>query len=83
MELTDKQITEIIDYLQGSCNALDDAIHLITEGEANILEEVSNWRELCDRLDQAHFLCSKCGWWSEAGDYAEGEEDVCSDCGED
>jgi len=85
IKLTDEQINEIVDYIQGSCKTLDEAVHDITEGEADGIDEVSNWRELCDTVDRTHFLCVQCGWWSEAGDYAEVQEnpngDVCSDCG--
>lgn len=87
IKLTNKQIQEICDYLQGSCHSLEEAITEITEDAADSLEAIENWRELCATLDDQHFLCVQCGWWSEAGDYAEIQEnpngDVCSDCGPD
>lgn len=81
MELSDRQIEEVIDYIQGSCMRLDQAIYDVTEGVFEGLEDVTNWQQLCASLDNAHFLCSVCGWWNEAGNYAEGEDDVCTDCG--
>lgn len=81
--LTDIEIEEIIGHIQGSCLSLDQAIVDVTEDKVDGLDAVTNWRELCDRLDQRHFLCSVCGWWTEAGNYADGDDDVCADCGED
>lgn len=81
--LSDTEIEEVISHIQGSCMSLDQAIHDITDGRIDGLDEVSNWREMADRLDQVHFLCSKCGWWTETGNYADSDEECCADCGED
>lgn len=86
--LTQEQINEIISDLQGTCQSLDKVIYDVTEGAANGLNEVANWMQFCDVLDNIIFMCAECGWWCEAGDYAEVQEDnpdgdVCSDCGPD
>ena len=82
--LTDTEINEIVDYIQGTCMSLDQAVHDITEGCIDGVDGAANWRELCDTVDRNHFLCVQCGWWSEVGDYAEVQEnpsgDICSDC---
>ena len=88
--LTEAQINEILDTIQGSCMSLEQAIALVTEdpdtGECiSDLSELANEQELHDAVDRSHFVCAECGWWCEAGDYAEVQEnpngDVCSDCG--
>lgn len=85
MRFTDEQINEVVDFIQGSCEPLDAAVYSITDGELDSVDQVENWRELCDTVDRNHFMCVACGWWSEVGDYAEVQDnasgDVCSDCG--
>lgn len=85
MILTRNQIDEIVNYLQGSCHTVDDAIYAVTDGQLETIEEITNWQELFDILESQHFLCTRCGWWSEAGYYAEyvEEENVCADCDDD
>jgi hypothetical protein len=77
MVLSDEQINEIVDYIRGTCTSLDQAIYDITNNELDMLDQVANWRELCDAVDLSQFLCDNCGWWSEASEASEG---VCSDC---
>jgi hypothetical protein len=59
----------------------------MTDEAIHGLDEVENWQELCDRVDQLVFLCEECGWWCEVGDYAKVQNnhngDICSNCGED
>ena len=91
--LTQAEIKEIVEDLQGTCKSLDQAICDVVDqrvGNDRIygLEGVVNWTQLCSYLDDRLFLCAKCGWWCEAGDYAEHQPDpdngdICSDCGED
>ncbi len=63
MRLTEEQIQKIVEDLQGTCKSLDQSICEITDGEAEGLDEVDNWQELCDAVDRAHFCCAGCGWW--------------------
>lgn len=85
MELTEKQIEEVVNFIQGSCESLDNAIAVVTEDTIDGLDGVTNWEELCAAVDRAHFLCAQCGWWCEVGDYAETQDnpngDICTDCG--
>lgn len=78
MILTNKQIDDIIYFLQGSCKSLDEAIEAITDGEIGSQTAVTNEQELCDRLDNTIFCCDGCGWWCDIGE--ECGDRLCEDC---
>jgi len=77
-------IDEIIEYLQGSCKSLDEAVDTFYPG----LDSMDLEDEHYEAIDNALFLCEECGWWCEVGDYAMDQdmeivgENICGDCGE-
>lgn len=81
--LTDKQIDELIEYLQGSCKSLDEGVFACFDlDNTDIITQ-----EQHSQIENVIFTCECCGWWCEAGDYADFENhtyngDICSDCGE-
>jgi len=86
-KLSQEEIREVVDYLQGSCKSIEEALIDVTDDKVDGLESLSNWQELCSAIDDVMFLCAQCGWWCEAGDYAENQPDdcngdICLECGE-
>lgn len=84
--LTQAEISEVLEYLQGSCHSIEHALDVVTDGEINDLSQLANEDELHNEVERMMFLCVQCGWWAEAGDYAEvqpndGNGDICTDCG--
>jgi hypothetical protein len=85
--LTEAEINDLINYLQGTCMSLDEALMQLFD--IDYMSDIENEMEVCQTIDNAIFLCYQCGWWCEAGDwitdespnYVEGEE-ICSQCGE-
>jgi hypothetical protein len=70
---------EIIDYLQGSCATLDEAIDVVLDGE-EITEEQKT--EIESEISGEIFCCATCGWWHENSDMAD-DSDNCVECEED
>jgi len=75
--ITDEQIEEIKEYLQGSCNTLDDAVQTIcgdsySEDDLSIeqIEDIENWTRECEQ----------CNWWCETSEFSEGDGTICDDC---
>ncbi len=86
--LTQDEISEVVNGLQGTCQTIDNIINMyIADDDIEGVDDISNEMELCDAIDNALFECATCGWWCEAGDYAENQNnpsgDICSDCNED
>ena len=83
--LSQEELNELIAYLLGSCKSVDEALNDITEGKVESAYEVDNEDEMYSQIDQVTFECVQCGWWCEAGDYAEVQDnpcgDICTDCG--
>jgi len=71
---------QVAESLMGSCNSIDDILRQYELNENLVVDS-----EFCATIDDLVFLCPYCGWWSEAGDYADDEiceaagESVCSD----
>ena len=84
MRLTDEQINELIDYLQGTCKSLDQGIYELFDIDHS---DVTNDMAMYNQIDNAIFNCGRCGWWCEVGDWIIQEEfcgeEICSQCGED
>lgn len=80
--VTSEQLTRIIEYLQGSCETLDNAIKTITENDE--LDEDCLTEEQLEEIDDHIFNCTTCGWWYEVGECSESDdgEMVCLDCDE-
>lgn len=78
--VTDEQIEQIIQYLQGTCmNTVDSALNeLFSLSESDLTEEQM------EHIDQELFNCDVCGWWCESSENAGTDgENVCNDCSED
>ncbi len=80
IKVSDKQIQELIEYLQGTCKSLSEGL------DAFDLEEDDLTDEQRQTIDDEIFNCSKCGWWCEISQEVGSEtcgELVCDDCFED
>ena len=77
--INDAEMEELIEYLQGSCNTLDDGLEALFNGEVAELSEEGH-----AILDERIFNCTECGWWCAQEENAaeEGEEWICKDCAE-
>lgn len=70
-------VQELIDYLQGTTNTLDDGMETLYSGMD--FEELTE--EDHDQIDNQIFECEVCGWWCEISEQHEGEENgICDDC---
>jgi hypothetical protein len=73
--LTDEQVSQLADSLNGTCDGLD-----------GILEELFPGAELDDgdalELDLSVFLCETCGWWCDQSESAAQTESgwICDNC---
>ena len=77
MKFTRENIDELIQYLQGSCNSLDEGIQTIL-GD---YDSTDLSPENCDQIDNEIFLCTGCGWWCEVSEMSEeDDEQVCVEC---
>ena len=65
---------EIIDFLTGSSNSLDNALNLF---EAEDLRDHDSFLVM---LDEQIFLCDSCGWWSLPEEQSMSDELHCNDC---
>jgi len=83
MTVTEEQLTEIIDYLQGTCKSLEEGISAILDIECENADEYLTLEQFY-YIDEHIFLCDTCGWWCEVGDFSANDEDymVCSECGD-
>lgn len=81
MVLTEDQMREILDYLQGSCKDLNDAMRDLFELDDY---DIENEKELWHYVENWIFLCNSCGWWCEMCEETatgQGEADFgCKDC---
>jgi hypothetical protein len=75
--VTQKQLDELIDHIQGSCIGLDAGCEDLGFSEAELTLEQRYY------IDSKILECSTCGWWFEYGDWSERDDSVCSSCGED
>ncbi len=75
----DKEITKIIEYLQGSCNTINQAVAAVISEE---LDENFLTQKQLEEIDSELFCCETCGWWCEISDQGEDEngEPACKDC---
>lgn len=73
-----EKISDLIQYLNGTFNTLEEGIKEIfgeevTDGEAFLTEEDKA------QIDHEIFLCDSCQWWQEQGDSGDSEGN-CRDC---
>lgn len=78
MNFSNKKINELIEYLQGSCDTLDEGVNVIL-GEEYSSEDLS--KQNVEQIDNEIFLCSVCVWWFEVSEMSEEEsESTCVEC---
>lgn len=88
MKLSVEQMQQLIDYLQGTCMSVDEALMRLFDVDQC---DIDNEMEMCEYLDQRIFLCVQCGWWYESGDWTDydnvpeierGNGEYCTSCGQ-
>ena len=78
--ITNKQLWQLIEYLNGSSITVDEAMRDLFE-----LTEDDLGEEQEEILNQEIFKCAQCGWWCEFSEES-GVDDsdlICNDCAED
>ena len=69
-----RKIQEIAESALGTCNTIDEVLE---EFGTNILEiSAEDWKI----FSNITFKCETCGWWCEAQDLEDYEEQTCKDC---
>jgi hypothetical protein len=78
--LTDAQVLELADYLQGTTNNLDD----VTIDLFGVCQDELSFEDLVE-LDLTVFQCENCGWWADSGEMSDdpGHDWQCRDCASD
>mgnify|MGYP000032380856 CR=1 FL=1 len=67
--------SEIVNYLEGSCNSLDEAL------TAYNMEELRDDGTFLAFLDEQIFYCVACGWWCTIDEECiVDDEQVCTEC---
>lgn len=75
-KVTDEQVEQLIQYLQGTCmNSVDSAMNELFELSESDLSE-----EQLSHIDKEIFNCDTCGWWCESSENAGEDENICQDC---
>lgn len=78
---TSAQIFELIEFLTGSCDTLDEGISSVL-GEDYSESDLS--KSNLEQIDGEIFLCDLCGWWYEVEEKTEHHGDaVCESCSND
>ncbi len=73
-------MTDIIEYLQGTCNTLQEACEIFG------IEEDDLTLDQLKEIDEEIFLCDGCGWWCCLSEEEVDDSDgglglrLCSDC---
>lgn len=78
--LSEEQLNNIWNDLQGSCQSLENVLEYYEIDPSDLTQ--ADYED----LDNLGFNCHQCGWWFEAGDWAEGDDTdgiICTDCGKD
>lgn len=85
-KLTETEIQELIEYLQGTCMSLYTGLEHLYDIDQS---DVENEMHMYMMIDDAIFMCTRCGWWCETGDWIsddhpnyDPDEETCSQCGE-
>lgn len=72
MKITDEQLQEIINSVQGTCSSLGYVCEGLGFNEDDLtLDQLSE-------IDDCYIQCPNCGWWVEPHELA--NEDMCEDC---
>lgn len=70
MKLTDEQLSQVVQWLSGTCNSLHRA-----EDHFGFQIDVTDLED--QLLDQNIEMCKGCGWWFESGNLVpDAEEDI-------
>lgn len=72
--LTENELEQLIDYLQGSSKSLQEAINDLFECDEDILTPDDH-----QAIDGRIFKCNSCDWWCEIDE--QNDEGNCEDCG--
>lgn len=74
--LTQRALSGLVEYLQGSCQTLEEGVNTVLGFE---LDELT--QDDLQSIDEVIFICNECGWWCSQDENA-GTEDswVCTDC---
>lgn len=75
--LTDGQLTELVELLEGSCDSLDEATYYLFGKDSDFLSQ----DDLAD-IDDNVFKCECCGWWYNISEMSGNGEQLCQDCNE-
>lgn len=77
----------ITEHYQGSCQSMYGHFTGVPNAERYKVPDDGDFidqNDLQDRLDEIMFECETCGWWSEAGEQSEQEDEkTCQECYED
>lgn len=76
-KISETQLQEIIEALQGTCDTLDGIVQVVMEDDNICTNDLTP--EQLEELDQQIFLCETCGWWYEISEMSD-EDQVCQDC---
>ena len=77
MRAANFDVDQLIQYLQGSCKTLEEAIR-----DSYDMSEGDLTEQDTDKIDSEIFLCSTCGWWCEISEMKldSSDEQICGDC---
>lgn len=74
MNVPRAKIDELVEYLQGTCNTLEQGMEIC--GIDPAFED-----EITAAIDDEIFLCAGCGWWDEISACNDDSgEQLCPDC---
>ena len=74
MDRTHQKTQQLIEYLQGSSNTLNEGVQTIYGDQFDDSDLDENQHE---QIDGEIFCCDNCGWWCEVSDRG---QEFCSDC---
>jgi hypothetical protein len=77
-KITDEQVNEIKEALEGTCDTLDGAIQEFTGDDSLSSNDLTS--EQHSEIEQEIFLCDDCGWWYAISDQSETEAGYCENC---
>lgn len=82
IKLTEPQIEELIQTLQGSCMSFDDGIQAVLDTEDFVDSNIIT-TEQHEHIDSEIFNCTTCGWWYEVCEMADNDDEsepTCDSC---
>lgn len=77
-KISDDQVQEIIETLQGTCDTLGGAVGEVCGDD---YDENDLSQDQLGVIDNEIFECVECSWWCEISEIADDEdENICQDC---